>query len=150
MIVAGSDPNFSRLCKAMGRDDLVRDPRFAKLIDRAAAATRSTASWPTGRARSTPPMWRPAAWSTTCRWRRPTSAADIFADPHVDARGDLVTVDDPLVGPVRQQAPFPRFVGEGVTAPSGAPILGAHTRDVLREIGVDDDELARLAAAGVI
>ena len=35
------------------------------------------------------------------------SAADIFADPHMAARGDLVAVDDPVIGPVRQQAPFP-------------------------------------------
>ena len=35
-IVAGSDANFSRLCAAMERTDLVTDPRFAKLADRAA------------------------------------------------------------------------------------------------------------------
>src|SRR5262249_60389014 len=35
-IVAGSDANFSRLCKAMERLDLLDDPRFTKLADRAA------------------------------------------------------------------------------------------------------------------
>src|SRR4029077_19647931 len=34
-IVAGSDANFSRLSKAMGRPELVDDPRFKKLADRA-------------------------------------------------------------------------------------------------------------------
>ena len=35
-IVAGSDANFARLCKAMDRPDLLDDPRFARLADRAA------------------------------------------------------------------------------------------------------------------
>ena len=79
------------------------------------------------------------------------TAADIFADPHMAARGDLVTVDDPVVGPLRQQAPFPRFVGEPVVAPSGAPRLGEHTREVLgTALGLDDDELDRLAKEGVV
>ena len=56
------------------------------------------------------------------------SAADIFADPHMAARGDLVTVDDPVVGPIRQQAPFPRFVGRRRPVPTGAPRLGADNR----------------------
>src|SRR5438270_4813750 len=34
-IVAGSDANFSRLCKAMDRPELVDDPRFRILADRA-------------------------------------------------------------------------------------------------------------------
>ena len=61
------------------------------------------------------------------------TAADIFADPHMAARGDLVTVDDPVAGPLRQQAPFPRFVGEPVQVPTGAPALGEHTDEVLTE-----------------
>ena len=44
------------------------------------------------------------------------TAADIFADPHMEARADLVTVDDPVIGPVRQQAPFPRVVGRAAGA----------------------------------
>ena len=56
------------------------------------------------------------------------TAADIFADPHMAARGDLVTVDDPVIGAVRQQAPFPRSVGEPPAAPTGAPRLGRRTR----------------------
>src|SRR5437588_6114669 len=35
-IVAGSDANFARLCKAMERPDLLDDARFTKLVDRAA------------------------------------------------------------------------------------------------------------------
>src|SRR5579863_1480018 len=34
-IVAGSDANFTRLCRAMGRPELVDDPRFRSLADRA-------------------------------------------------------------------------------------------------------------------
>ena len=78
------------------------------------------------------------------------TAADIFADPHVAARGDLVTVDDPVAGPLRQQAPYPRRVGEVPEAPSGAPTLGEHTTEVLTELGLDDAELARLSTDGVI
>ena len=36
-VVAGSDTNFRRLCKAMGRPELSSDPRFATLAQRAAA-----------------------------------------------------------------------------------------------------------------
>ena len=79
------------------------------------------------------------------------TAADIFADPHMTARADLVTVDDPVIGPIRQQAPFPRRVGETPTAPAGAPRLGAHTREVLADLlSIPDAELDRLGELGVI
>jgi formyl-CoA transferase len=140
-IVAGSDVNFARLCTAMEHTDLVTDPRFARLADRAA--------------RSDEINGLVAQWTATLpaeEVERRCVAADVpVADPHMAARGDLVTVDDPVVGPVRQQAPFPRFVGEPVVAPTGAPRLGAHTREVLTELaGVDDAMLDRLAAQGVI
>src|SRR6476660_4926033 len=133
-IVAGSDANFARLCRAMERTELVTDPRFARLADRAARSDEInaivaewTSSLPAEEIeRRCVASDVPVATAYT--------AADIFADPHMAARGDLVTVDDPVVGPVRQQAPFPRFVGEPVATPSGAPRLGAHTREVLAEI----------------
>jgi formyl-CoA transferase len=62
-----------------------------------------------------------------------------------------VTVDDPVVGPLTQQAPYPRRVGEPVVAPSGAPRLGEHTDEVLRDlVGLDPDEITRLHEVGVV
>lgn len=149
-IVAGSDANFARLCEAMGRLDLVDDPRFARLADRAANGDEINALV--------------AAWTSSldasiiearcvaCDVPVATAytAADIFADPHLDARGDLVTVDDPVVGPLRQQAPYPRRVGEVPAAPSGAPRLGEHNRAVFGDLGVSERDLERLAADGVV
>jgi crotonobetainyl-CoA:carnitine CoA-transferase CaiB-like acyl-CoA transferase len=149
-IVAGSDANFARLCQAMDRLDLVDNPRFARLVDRAAngdeinelvAAWTSSLDAPTIEARCVA-CDVPVATAYT--------AADIFADPHLGARGDLVTVEDPVIGPLRQQAPYPRRVGEVPAAPSGAPRLGEHTRAVFGDLGVSETELDRLAADGVV
>jgi crotonobetainyl-CoA:carnitine CoA-transferase CaiB-like acyl-CoA transferase len=150
-IVAGSDANFSRLCKAMERLDLLDDPRFTKLADRAAHGdliNGIVAEWT-----ATLDAREIEARCVACDVPVATAytAADIFADPHMTARGDIVTVDDPVVGPLRQQAPFPRRVGEPVEAPGGAPRLGEHTREVLHDLlGLSEADLDRFAAQGVI
>jgi crotonobetainyl-CoA:carnitine CoA-transferase CaiB-like acyl-CoA transferase len=150
-IVAGSDANFARLCKAMDRPDLVDDPKFARLADRAAhgdeingIVAEWTASLDAGVIEERCVAFDvPVATAYT--------AAEIFADPHMAARGDLVTVDDPVVGPHRQQAPFPRTVGTPIVAPTGAPRLGEHTREVLGTLlGLGDAQLDDLASDGVV
>jgi crotonobetainyl-CoA:carnitine CoA-transferase CaiB-like acyl-CoA transferase len=149
-IVAGSDANFSRLCKAMDRLDLLDDPRYAKLADRAKhgdAINGEVAAWTS---RLAARDVEAACVAHDVPVATAYSAADIFADPHFDARGDLVTVDDPVAGPLRQQAPFPRVSGVAPVVPSGAPRLGEHTDEVLRAIGVGDDELATLRNDGVV
>ena len=78
-------------------------------------------------------------------------AADLAADEHVAARGDICTVDDPVIGPVRQQSPFPRFGNEQTSPPVGAPRLGQHTDEVLTSLlGLSSTELAALRADNVI
>jgi crotonobetainyl-CoA:carnitine CoA-transferase CaiB-like acyl-CoA transferase len=150
-IVAGSDANFARLCKAMDRPDLLDDARFTKLVDRAAHGDEINGivtEWT--RARSAADIER-ACVDCDVPVATAYTPADMFADPHFGARGDLVEVDDPVAGAMRQQAPFPRFTGEQPAAPSGAPRLGADTRQVLGdELGVSTGELDVLAADGVI
>jgi len=150
-IVAGADANFRRLCAAMDRPDLLRDPRFATNARRAEHADdidAEVAGW----ARSLPA----AEVERRCLEAGvPVApildAAGIFADPHIAAREDLVIVDDPVLGPVRQQAPFPRLSNQPHVAPSGAPRLGEHTRSVLGELcDLSEDELDRLAVSGII
>src|SRR6476469_8557651 len=109
-IVAGSDANFMRLCKAMERLDLLEDPRFTKLVNRAAhgdVINGIVAEWTAGLDAC---VIEERCVACDVPVATAYTAADIFADPHMAARGDLVTIEDPVVGPVRQQAPFPRFV----------------------------------------
>ena len=150
-IVAAGDAGFRRLCAAMRRPDLLDDARFATLADRAEHGEEINgivAEW----VASLPAREVEAAClAEEVPVATAHTAADIFADPHVAARGDLVTVDDPVLGAVRQQAPFPRIVGEAPAAPAGAPRLGEHTREVLAaDLGLTDADLDRLAADGVI
>jgi crotonobetainyl-CoA:carnitine CoA-transferase CaiB-like acyl-CoA transferase len=150
-IVAGSDANFARLCKAMDRPDLLDDARFTKLADRATNGDEINGivtEWT--RVRSAADIER-ACVDCDVPVATAYTPADMFADPHFGARGDLVEVDDPVVGAMRQQAPFPRFTGEPPAAPSGAPRLGADTRRVLGdELGLSTVELDALAGDGVI
>ena len=149
-IVAGSDANFARLCKAMDRPDLLDDARFTTLADRAQhgdTINGIVAEW-TAALDATEIEQRCVAHDVPVATAY--TAADIFADPHMAARSDLVTVDDPVIGAVRQQAPYPRNAGETPTAPAGAPRLGEHTRAVLGELGLSASDLDDLHARGIV
>jgi crotonobetainyl-CoA:carnitine CoA-transferase CaiB-like acyl-CoA transferase len=150
-VVAGSDANFARLCKAMDRPDLLDDGRFTKLADRAVHGDEINSivtDWT--RAHSAAEVEQ-ACVDCDVPVATAYTAADMFADAHFAARGDLVAIDDPVAGTMRQQAPFPRFAGEAPVTPTGAPRLGAHTREVLAAaLGLSESELDVLAADGVI
>jgi crotonobetainyl-CoA:carnitine CoA-transferase CaiB-like acyl-CoA transferase len=150
-IVAGSDANFQRLCKAMERADLASDPRFEQLADRAehgelinGIVAEWTSALPAAEVEERCVAHDvPVATAYT--------AADIAADAHMQARGDLISVDDSVIGPVLQQAPFPRFVGEPSAVPSSAPRLGEHNDEVWGDlIGLADHEIARYRNDGII
>jgi len=150
-IIAAGDGLFPRLARAMGREELLADPRFSTMALRAEHGDEINAIV--------------AAW---CRERTSReiqdvlerhevpfgvaySVADIFADPHVAARGDIATVEDPVIGPVRMQGVYPRFSRTPGAIRGGAPRLGEDNAEVYGELlGLSADELAALARDGVI
>lgn len=67
------------------------------------------------------------------------------AHPHNAARGAFVTLDG-----VTQPAPAPRFSGTPNAAPAPAPAVGAHTDELLADLGRDADQIAQLRADGVV
>ncbi|MGH7895283.1 MAG: CoA transferase, partial [Candidatus Binatia bacterium] len=75
---------------------------------------------------------------------------DHRVDPHLAARGALVTLEDPDVGEVRHVgSPF-RLSATPISPPRPAPRLGADTEDVLvRMLGLTPDEVRRLKGEGV-
>ena len=150
-IAAAGDVLFPRLCKAMGREDLLADARFATLEARAAnndAINEEVAAWCRERTLE-------EIENVLVAHEVPVSAVytvdRIVADPHVQAREAIIDVDDGELGPVKQQAPVPRLDRTPLSVPRGAPRLGEHTDEVLRELlGLSDAEVAALRSNGVI
>jgi crotonobetainyl-CoA:carnitine CoA-transferase CaiB-like acyl-CoA transferase len=150
-VVAAAQANFTRLTQAMGRPDLLDDARFS---DEAARARHGelinsiVADWVASHAADDVER---LCIEHDVPVGLAYDAADIVADPQAQARGDVLSVDDPVVGAVLQQAPFPRPGGEASSVPTGAPLLGQHTDEVLRELlGFDVAELAELRSSRTI
>jgi crotonobetainyl-CoA:carnitine CoA-transferase CaiB-like acyl-CoA transferase len=150
-IVAGSDANFRRLCAAMGRPDLAEDPRWSTLAKRAAGSDEINGIVTEWASSLTAAQIEERCIEHGVPVGTAYDAAEILADPHIAARGDLVTVDDPIAGPHRQQAPFPRLDGARPVAPAPAPSLGEHNAEVWCDlVGLTADELGAHRKAGVI
>ena len=75
---------------------------------------------------------------------------ETLADPHIQARGMVVELEHPVIGPMRTIAPPTRFSDLDFSVRSPAPWLGQHTVSVLSELGVDRDEIDKLLADGML
>ncbi|OBK76314.1 CaiB/BaiF CoA-transferase family protein [Mycobacterium sp. 1274761.0] len=71
------------------------------------------------------------------------SLAEAPRHPHNAARGTFIEVDG-----VVQQAPAPRFSRTVPSTPAGPALPGDHTREVLTELGLDDEAVAALLESG--
>jgi crotonobetainyl-CoA:carnitine CoA-transferase CaiB-like acyl-CoA transferase len=78
------------------------------------------------------------------------SPLDFMKDPHIEARGFFSTVTHPVLGTFKQ-AGSPFMLDGERTTPSPAPLLGQHNDEVFRgELGLERQELEKLAANGII
>jgi len=150
-IIAAGDGLFPRLCRAMGRDDLLQEPRFRTMAQRAEHGDQINgivAAWVKARtAREVQDVLERHEVPFGVAY----SVADIFADPHIAARGDIETVDDPVIGPVRMQGVYPRFSRTPGAVSRGAPRLGAHNEEVYCGLlGLTTEELEELRREDVI
>ena len=150
-IIAAGDGLFPRLARAMGREDLLAEPRFATMAKRAAHGDEINAIVAAWCKERTAREIQDVLERHEVPFGIASSVADIFADPHVAARGDIVEVDDPVIGPVRMQGVYPRFSRTPGAIRAGAPRLGAHNDEVYGGLlGLTAAELAALAREGVI
>ena len=150
-IIAAGDGLFPRLARAMGREDLLQDPRFTTMARRAEHGEEINgvvAAWCRERtAREVQDVLEAhqVPFGVAC------SVADIFADPQVRAREDIVAVDDPVIGTVRMQGVYPRFARTPGAIRSGAPRLGEHNEEIYRGLlGLSAEEIDALRRDRVI
>lgn len=150
VIGANGESLFKRLCAVIERPDLTAE-RYASNDRRVAhqpIIDAAIAGWTSGRTLE-------AAMAALAEAEVPFgpvySAADVVRDPHYRARGIFEAVE--VEGrPLKLSALAPRLSGTpGRSTSAGPTAIGAHTDEILSTLlGLDEEALSALAAAGVI
>lgn len=73
-----------------------------------------------------------------------------LADPQVHHRRMVVDMDHPAIGPMKMLGVPVKSDGELATIRLPAPLLGQHSREVLREAGYDEAGAEALIARGIV
>jgi crotonobetainyl-CoA:carnitine CoA-transferase CaiB-like acyl-CoA transferase len=76
--------------------------------------------------------------------------AQVHADPQTKARGMVAEVEHAKAGRMKTLGPPIKFSATPAAVRRAAPLLGQHTREVLREIGYDEAAIDRLQAEGAV
>jgi formyl-CoA transferase len=135
-IGAGTDKLFADLADALGHSEWAALAEFADTTSRVRnrAALIDRIEGVTEREPKARLLERLTARGIPCG---PINTyAEAFADPQVQARGMVVPIEHPTLGPTRAVgSPF-KFSETPADVRRRAPLLGEHTEEVLREIGL--------------
>jgi CoA:oxalate CoA-transferase len=152
VVVAGHwESQWQNLCRAMNRQDLLEDPRFRTMWDRAQNY---------GHLRSIIETWvaardREEIISMLIDHDVPVgpvnTVEDIFNCPQVHAREMLSEIRHPVVGRMKIAGVPIQFSETPVRIRSAAPLLGEHTEEVLKNLlSLPDSEIHAMREEGVI
>lgn len=149
-VMVYNDKQWLAFLAAVGRDDLLADPRYTSFAMRAVNIDIVYAE-----------LARIFLTRTTGAWTTLLDEADvpslpmhdlesILDDPHLVAANMFPVVEHPTEGAIRSMKVSATW-SETAVAPSRlAPLLGQHSAEILRDAGMSAEEIATLTRDGVI
>ena len=150
LIAANSDPIFARLSALMGRTELAKDPRYtgnAARVQNVEELDRIIGEWTKGiTAEDADRRLTEADIPCTLIY----TAAECASDAQFRERGMVRDVDDPQFGKVLHVGVVPVVTDNPGTIRWTGPAIGAHTNEILGEIGIEPSEIERLRKEGVL
>ena len=149
-MLALSDDEFHATCRAIGRPDMIEDPRFRSIADRMQNAKVMTDM-------ISDVVLQYATAEITARLEAedvPHAVVlrreDVLTNPQVVANGSIAALDDPRAGRLRMARAAARFDGEALPFRRPAPVLGEHTGEILGELGHSASDIDALRKAGAV
>jgi crotonobetainyl-CoA:carnitine CoA-transferase CaiB-like acyl-CoA transferase len=150
-VIAGNgDAIVQRLLKVIGREDLAADERFSSNEQRVKHMDfidGLIAEWSSA-------LTLDACLEQLNEHAIPAgpiySIEDIFKDPQYLARDMILDVEHPEFGRIKVPGIVPKLSKTPGSVQWLGPKLGEHNLDVLRQIGLSDEQIEQMAAKGVI
>ena len=151
VLSVGNDPTFKRFCENFGVAHLLDDPRFATNPARVANRQLVTDTL-TPLLRSHPTLWWVDKLEPLKIGCGPINKlAEVFADPHVRARGVEVTMQHSSGADVKVIANPVRLSETPADYRFPPPLLGEHTEEVLEDLlDISAEDYAALKAKGIV
>ncbi len=149
-LAVGNDDMWGRLCRVLGQPELAEDPRFAKgsarLKNRAAMDEILEAALGKKPATEWVEILNAAGVAGGPIYR----LDQVFADPQVVESGLVRELNHPVWGLHKVMGLPMRLHRTPARVRTPAPLPGAHTREVLAELGYDEAGIEALVADGVV
>lgn len=139
-----------RILRAIGREDMVENPRFATNAERLQHVEELDAAIGEFFARHDQAEIVTLMEDAEVTVGPIYDIAQIMDDPHVVEREILADYPDTDIGALPMHAVVPRLSSTPGSIRSPAPELGEHSRDLLAKLGVDEAGYRRLVADGIV
>ncbi|MBU8876035.1 CoA transferase [Reyranella sp. MMS21-HV4-11] len=151
VFVAGTNDAFWRLlCTGLGKQDWLADERFAtnagRVAHRGILETMIEEYFLQYTADELLERLIPAGMPCSAAYK----VSDVMASDHARARGSVLEIDYPGIGPVKSAANPIKLSAAPVETRQKSPGIGEHTVEIMREVGYSDDEIAALKTAKAI
>jgi len=141
--------HWESFCDVTGHPELKADPRFRTMADRTRNIDDTYAETAKIMATRTTAEWLELFAPTSVPVNRVNTLEDLARDPHLVETGFWKTVDHPTEGRLRTTAfPVNFSATPADVARRHAPRLGEHTRELLGELGYDDDRIDAMLGSG--
>jgi crotonobetainyl-CoA:carnitine CoA-transferase CaiB-like acyl-CoA transferase len=149
-IGGANQANWERIADVLGHPEWRDDPRFATNTARMQNLDALTHAMSTMLATRTKAEWIAAFDAAQVPVGPVHSIGEALTHPQTLARGMVVDLVHPAAGPTKALGCPIHFSATPTAITRPAPLLGEHTREVLREYGYPDEEIDALLATGAV